>query len=308
MAAKPVITVNVFPGGFNWPIYVGQDKGFFENHGFTVEIQGTPDSVTQMTDFSQGKFDIAMTAVDNIVAYVEGQGQAPIGPQPGFFAFMGVDTGFLSLVASPGITSIQDLRAKTVSVDAMTTGYAFVLYDILRRNGLERDKDYQLVSAGGMVQRWNGLREGRHEATLLSAPYNLIARTAGFTELVRATDVIGPYQGNVAATRRSWAVHNPDKIVSYIRAFREAVSWLYKPANRIEAIDILCRHLPQMLPEIAIASYLELLHPAHGFFLTCELDQVGLECVLALRNRYALFAKRLVAPNQYYDPGYSAQG
>ena len=306
MTAKPIITVNVFPGGFNWPIYVGQDKGFFERHGIAVELQGTPDSVTQMTDFSRGKFDIAMTAVDNIVAYVEGQGQAPIGPQPEFFGFMGVDTGFLSLVAVPGITSIEDLRGKTVSVDALTTGYAFVLYEILRRNGLELDKgDYQLVSAGGMVQRWNGLREGRHHATLLSAPYNLIARNAGFSDLVRATDVIGPYQGNVAATRRSWAANNMGKIVSYVRAFRDSVTWLYEPLNRVEAIEILCRHLPQMPPEIAAASYPELLHPAHGFFKTCELDREGLKCALDLRNRYAPSTKSLGAPDRYYDAQYS---
>lgn len=302
-----VVTVNVFPGGFNWPIYVGQDKHLFERHGIAVEIQGTPDSVTQMTDFSLGKFDIAMTAVDNIVAYVEGQGQAPIGPQPEFFAFMGVDTGFLSLVASPAIKSIQDLRGRIVSVDAMTTGYAFVLYDILRRNGLERDKDYELVSAGGMTQRWNGLREGRHHATLLSAPYNLIASNAGFSQLVRATDVIGPYQGNVAATRRSWAASNAGKIVGYIRSFRESVAWLYEPSNRAEAIDILCRHLPQMPHEIASASYLELLHSAHGFFRACELDQAGLKCVLELRNRYAPSTKSLGAPGRYYDPQYSSQ-
>jgi ABC-type nitrate/sulfonate/bicarbonate transport system substrate-binding protein len=301
------VTVNVFPGGFNWPIYVGQAKGFFDKHGIAVEIQGTPDSVTQMTDFSLGKFDIAMTAVDNIVAYVEGQGQAPIGPQPEFFAFMGVDTGFLSLVASPGIETVQDLRGKVVSVDAMTTGYAFVLYEILRRNGLERNKDYELVSAGGMVQRWTGLREGRHHATLLSAPYNLIAANAGFSQLVRATDVIGPYQGNVAATRRSWAAGNADKIASYIRGFRQSVAWLYELTNRAEAIDILCRHLPQMAPDIAAASYGELLHPVHGFFRSCELDAAGLQCVLELRNRYASSTADLGPPGRYFDPQYSRQ-
>ena len=276
--------------------------GFFAKHDITVELQGTPDSVTQMTDFSLGKFDIAMTAVDNIVAYVEGQGQAPIGPQPEFFGFMGVDTGFLSLVASPGIKSIRDLRGKTVSVDALTTGYAFVLYEILRRNGLDLDRgDYELVSAGGMAQRWSGLREGRHQATLLSAPYNLIARNAGFSELVRATDVIGPYQGNVAAAQRSWAAKNPEKIIGYIRAFRESVAWLYEPSNRVEAIDILCHHLPQMTHEIAAASYLELLHPTHGFFKTCELDQAGLCNVLDLRNRYAPAGVPLTGPDRYYD-------
>jgi NMT1/THI5 like protein len=101
-----VVTVNVFPGGFNWGLYVGQDKGFFAEHGIRVEIQGTPNSVTQMTDFARGKFEIAMTAIDNIVAYVEGQGEAPIGPQPDFAAVMGSDSGFLSLVASPSISRL----------------------------------------------------------------------------------------------------------------------------------------------------------------------------------------------------------
>jgi ABC-type nitrate/sulfonate/bicarbonate transport system substrate-binding protein len=137
----PVVTVNVFPGGFNWGLYVGQDKGFFAEHGIAIEIQSTPNSVTQMTDFSQGKFDIAMTAVDNIVAYVEGQGEAPIGPQPDFMAVMGSDSGFLSLVASPSIASIEALAGKTISVDA-----------IMRRNGLDKDRgDYGIVRAGGMV-------------------------------------------------------------------------------------------------------------------------------------------------------------
>ena len=239
------LTVNVFPGGFNWPIYVGQDQGFFRAHGLSVALQGTPDSMTQMTDFAAGRFDIAMTAVDNIVAYVEGQGQAPIGPQPDFVAVMGVDTGFLSLVTAPEIRSVADLRGKTLSVDAMTTGYAFVLYEIMRRAGLDRDRDYAVVSAGGMAQRWQGLREGRHHATLLSAPYNLVAGDSGFNVLVRATDVIGPYQGNVAAVRRSWAAQNTDTVVGYIRAYRAAVAWLRVAANRDEAIEILLRHSPQ---------------------------------------------------------------
>src|SRR5258708_5106444 len=268
----PVVTVNVFPGGFNWGLYVGQDKGFFAEHGIAVQVQGTPNSLTQMSDFSQGKFDIAMTAVDNIVAYVEGQGEAPIGTQPDVLACMGSDSGFLSLVTSPAIKSISDLAGKTLSVDAMTTGYAFVLYEIMRRHGLDRDKgDYEIVRAGGMVQRWNALREGQHAATLLSAPYNIIAKNAGFRELIKATDVIGPYQGNVAAGRGRGAQANGAKVEAYIRAYRRSIAWLYEPHKRSEAIAILTSHLPQMPEEIAEASYRELLDPARGFFRNCEI-------------------------------------
>ena len=298
----PVVSVNVFPGGFNWGVYVGQDKGFFAEGGIAVEIQGTPNSVTQMTDFSLGKFDIAMTAVDNIVAYVEGQGEAPIGPQGDFTAVMGSDNSFLSLVAAPAISKIEDLKGKTVSVDAMTTGYAFVLYEILRRHGLDKDKgDYEIVRAGGMVQRWNALREGQHAATLLSAPYNIIAQNAGFTELVKATDVIGPYQGNVAAVRRPWAEQNRARVEAYIRAYRRSIAWLYEPANRVEAIAILRRHLPQMTQEMADASYGELLDPARGFFRNCEMDSAGFDCMLELRSRYGLPAKQLNESEKYCD-------
>jgi ABC-type nitrate/sulfonate/bicarbonate transport system substrate-binding protein len=302
-----VVTVNVFPGGFNWGVYVGQDKGFFAESGISVEVQGTPNSVTQMTDFSESKFDIAMTAVDNIVAYVEGQGEAPIGPQSDFMAVMGSDSGFLSLVASPSISKIEDLAGQTLSVDAMTTGYAFVLYEIMRRHGLnkgglDKDKgDYEIVRAGGMVQRWNALRDGQHAATLLSAPYNIIAQNAGFTELVKATDVIGPYQGNVAAVRRPWARDNRAKVEAYIRAYRRSIAWLYEPNNRTEAIAILMSHLPQMPPEIAEASYGELLDPARGFFKACEIDRVGLDCVLGLRSRYGLPQRLLDDPAKYFD-------
>jgi ABC-type nitrate/sulfonate/bicarbonate transport system substrate-binding protein len=304
----PVVTVNVFPGGFNWGVYVGQDKGFFVQHGITVEMHGTPNSVTQMTDFAQGKFDIAMTAVDNIVAYVEGQGEAPIGPQPDFMAVMGSDSGFLSLVTSPAIKSIAELAGKTLSVDAMTTGYAFVLYEIMRRNGLDKDRgDYEIVRAGGMVQRWNALREGRHAATLLSAPYNIVAKNEGFTEVVKATDIIGAYQGNVAAVRRPWATQNRSNVVAYINGYRRSIAWLYEPYNRIEAIDILRRHLPQMPPDIAEASHAELLDSARGFFRTGDIDRAGLASVLELRSRYGRPSRLLNDPAKYCDLSYGEE-
>jgi len=300
----PRVSVNVFPGGFNWGLYVARDKGLFAAHGIAVEILATPDSVTQMTELSQAKFDIAMTAVDNIVAYVEGQGQAPIGPQPGFFAFMGSDSGFLSLVTAAAYTRIADLKDKVVSVDAMTTGYAFVLYEILRRNGLEKERDYTLVSQGGMIQRWTALREGRCDATLLSAPYNLIATQSGFREQARAVEVIGPYQGNVGAARRSWARENSDKLVAFIRGYRAAIDWLYDPQNRGEALTILRRNLPQLPPEVAEASYGELLHPQRGFSRTGTIDSDALGCVLELRSRYARGGKRLSEAEKYCDLQY----
>ena len=296
------VMVNVFQGGFNWPCFVGQQKGFFERNGITVTLQPTPNSVAQITGLSEGKFDIAVTAFDNIVAYVEGQGEAPIGAQPEFFAFMGSDNGFLSLVAAPDVKKFADLKGKTLSVDARTTGYAFVLFDILRRNGLA-EGDYKIEKVGGTTMRWDALREGKQSGTLLSAPFNLLASEQHFNELARAIKVIGPYQGNVAATRRSWAMNNRTKVIAFIRGYAQAIDWLYDKANREEAIAILVDNV-KISPELAERTYDELLDPKDGFFRKARVSQEGLRTVLSLRSRYADAKKILIDPLKYYDPSY----
>src|SRR2546422_3011109 len=65
----PPKTVNliVFPGGFNWPVWVAQEKGLFAKNGIEVRVTPTVSSVFQLTNLIDGKFDIAMTAIDNLI-------------------------------------------------------------------------------------------------------------------------------------------------------------------------------------------------------------------------------------------------
>jgi len=297
------VTVNVFPGGFNWPSYVAQDNGLFAHQGIHVTLQDTPGSVAQMTGLSQGRFDIAMTAIDNVVAYVEGEGEAPIGPQPDFVAVMGSDSSFLSLVTTADIKSYADLRGKTLSVDARTTGYAFVLFDMLARKGLTQ-RDYSVEPAGGMLQRWTALEQHQQSGTLLTTPFNILARDAGYNQIATATDVTGPYQGIVAATRRTWARDHRTQLIAFIRAYAQAVDWLYDPKNHDAAIGILTKHVPNISPALAEETYAELLDPHSGFFRKGKMNIAGIRTVLALRTRYAVPHKVLNDPMKYYDPAF----
>ncbi|MCL2429685.1 MAG: ABC transporter substrate-binding protein, partial [Alphaproteobacteria bacterium] len=229
-----------------------------------------------------------------------------IGPQPDFFAFMGSDSGFLNLVAAPGIERVGDFTGRTLAVDALTTGYAFVLYEILRRNGLDRGA-YRVRRVGGMIERFNSLLGRNEDGTLLSAPYNLLARRHGFVDLVKATAVLGAYQGNVAAARRSWARRHEAQIVAFIRGYRGAISWLYQPANEAEAVAILRRNQPQLSSDIAQASHVALLDPADGFSRGGAIDLDGLACVLDLRRRHGASEKSPGDPLKYCDRDYFQQ-
>ena len=299
---KPVNLI-VFPGGFNWPIYVAQEKGLFAKHGIAPKITPTPSSVFQLTGLIEGKFDIAMTAIDNLIAYREGQGEAKVlGPD--LIAFMGGDNGFLRLVAVPEVKSVAELRGKTVSVDARTTGYAFVLFEMLARGGLTIDKDYTVERAGGVLQRFQALMEKKHAATLLLSPFEVQAESRGFRRLGNASDTLGAYQGLVGGARKAWADANRDTVVGYIRAFSEAVDWLYDAGNRPEAVAILRKNLPQMSEDQAQAAYGVLLHPKDGFQRKAQIDMNGVRTVLQIRSKYAEPRKTLTDPARYYDDSF----
>jgi len=303
--APQLKTVNliVFPGGFNWPIWVAKEKGFFERNGIDVKITPTPSSVFQLTNLIDGKFDIAMTAIDNLIAYREGQGEVP-KEGPDLFAFMGGDNGFLRLVTVPEVANYRQLRGKTLSVDAMTTGYAFVLFEILARNKMVMNKDYKVVTAGGVLQRFQALLEKKHAGTLLLSPFEVQAEEKGFHRLANATDVLGRYQGLVGGARKEWAEKNSDAVVGYIRGFSDAVDWLYDPANREEAITIFLKNLPNATPQGALVAYGILLNPVEGFQKKAKIDLEGVRTVLALRSKYAKPHKTLKDPSAYYDPSF----
>ena len=301
----PPKTVNliVFPGGFNWPVWVAQEKGLFAKNGIDVKVTPTPSSVFQLTGLIEGKFDIAMTAIDNLIAYREGQGEAKVDG-PDLIAFMGGDNGFLRLVAVPEIKNFNELKNKTLSVDARTTGYAFVLFEMLEQRGLVLDRDYNVERAGGVLQRFQALMEKKHAATLLLSPFEIQAEAKGFNRLGNATDVLGAYQGLVGGARKSWADANREAVVGYIRAFSEAVDWLYDPRNKEEAIAIFRKNLPNMNGQGAQAAYGVLLSPTDGFQKKAQIDLQGVRTVLAIRSKYAEPRKALSDPDKYYDASF----
>src|SRR5260370_24661362 len=162
---------------------------------------------------------------------------------PDFFAFMGVSQGTVRLVVSPDVKGYDDLRGKTLAVDAIATGYSLVLRKMLQLGGLN-EGDYRLESVGATAIRAQALMEHNFAGTLLTTPLEIAPESLGYRRLANAVDVLGPYQTIVGMARRSWAKNNRDALVRFIRASNEAIDWLFDPKNRSEAVQIYRRHLP----------------------------------------------------------------
>ena len=295
------LNVIAFPGASNWPLWAGQQKGFFAEQGLEISLSITPNSVHMARELYSGGAHVALTSMDNVVAYGRGKGEVPLGEPADFFAFMGVDDGLLSLMVQPEHDAVSCLRGQALAVDALTTGYALVLKEILARHGL-LESDVRYVSVGTGAERLAALREGRCAATLLNAPLCLAAESVGKIRLVRASAVLEAYQGVVAAARRKWASENKPVILAFMRGYDASLRWLCDPANADEARSLLVERLPS-LRSVADDAY-RVLITEHGLDRTLRLRPQAVDAVIRLRERHASRGNKPGVAEDYIEDDY----
>jgi ABC-type nitrate/sulfonate/bicarbonate transport system substrate-binding protein len=297
------LRVIAFPGGGNgWPIWVAQRQGFFAREGLEVELTPTPGSVYQMTHLIARDFDIAHTAMDNVVAYTEGVGEVALeGPNP-LVAIMGGDNGFLHVLARPQYKSYADLRGKRLGVDALGTGFAFVLRKMLDLNGLHPG-DYELLAVGAGQKRFQALVNGEIDGTISSTPFDIQGEAAGLQVFPAAIGSLRHYQGYVAAVTMLWASGNAGAAGAYIRAYRNALAWLYDPAQRSDAIALFADGA-KMAQGVAEKVYAIMVNAQGGYEPSAALDLAGVQNVIDLRKRYGTTQTTLGSPAKYVDLSY----
>lgn len=301
-APKPLPTVNVitFGGGYALPLWAAERQGFFRKHGIAVKVTYTPNSVYMMKHLIEGRYDVAVSAIDNLIAYQEGQGEAEVTVKPDLVAYMGFDQSFQSLMAAPEITSVAGLRGKSLAVDALTTGFAFILREMVSRAGMT-DADVKYVRTGGGPTRMRELVAGKYAAGLLATPLDLIAEEHGMRRLGTARELLGRYQGRAAYSQRDWVRKNEATVIAFMRGYRESMQWLYDPNNREIAAALLVANDASMTPALARKALDVLLDEKDGFFRDVALDVEGVKTVLALRNKFLPPKDPLTDPMKYLD-------
>lgn len=292
-----------FPGAPNLPIFAALEFELFAAAGVDVRLETTPSSIYQIENLTRGAFHIAGTAFDNVVAYQEGQGAVRLDAPTDLFAFMGATRIELSLVVAPDIETYEDLRGRSIALDALATGFAFVLYDMLEKAGISMD-DCELAPVGATPKRWESVKSGAHAGTLTIEPFTSIAVASGFRVLQTSLQTVPSYQGGVFATSRAWAAENSEPLCGFIRGYLAGLEWTLTLGNYAAAKDLLLANMPAIKPGVADAVMAKLLNPATGLTPGAELDAAGIATVLGLRSRYARPPKELADPAPYLDPSF----
>lgn len=307
-APTPVaLRVGVFSRSL--PMLAAQSKGFYARENLTVSYLQVQSSTQQFTFLRDGQYDIINTAADNVVNYRLNDSN-PIGARLDVQSFTGTDYGTgLSLVSKPEFATFESLRGKRLGVDAPDSGFAYVLYKMMRQHGLERGRDYEVVVIGGSAARYTALLAGTIDATLESGGFEVRLTNAGYALLEYVTEVADPYMSGVSAARQSWMEQNRDVVVRFVRASYAATQWSLDPANREEAIGLLMTQ-PNTSRALAEQLYDEQLNQETGLIADLNIDRLGLYNVLKLREEFGGFdavpnLRRLTTPSSgLYDLSY----
>jgi len=238
------------PGLSAWPIHLAAKEGLFAREDLDVEIIVMRTNVGILA-LTTGSVDYTTAGGSALRAAVNG---APLK--------MVANTNNkadLWIMGQKDLRRIEDLRGKIVGVGGNQGTQFYMVYDVLKHYGLE--KDVQIVSTGDVANGFLTLQQGGLSAVALTPPYSVMAKRMGFRELARAANILGawPTTGLVAA--REKLERNPDNVRSAVRAILRAVQ--FAVGRRAEMVRFISRQY-KLEPGIAEEAYdaaMETLNP-----------------------------------------------
>ena len=279
-------------------IIAAENKGFLKQDNLRVEINTVTDSPTLLRNLISGRYDLILNNADNVIAWAEGQGEDP--QKNDFIIFLGGSQGVdQKLVVAPGINDYNDLKGKIFAVDAPTTGYAIVGVYIMKKHGLEWNRDYTFKSFGNTTARANAMTRGEAAGAMMSMPDDEIQKR-GFKVLAQAQDYVKHYARGLGATRRQWANANELLVVRFNRAMIRATDWLQDPKNKDEAVQILLGETKNNKAR-AESMYRQALSPTMGLTPRSRIDMEGIRTVIELREIAGLMKPPVPKPDKYID-------
>jgi NitT/TauT family transport system substrate-binding protein len=161
------------------------------------------------------------------------------------------------LIAQPDIKSVAQLRGKNIGVMSPEGSLAVVAREMLRKNGLDPQKDVNLVTMGGDDVRYPALQTKSIQATLFNTALSIKAQKDGFSKLGNASDYANLIEGGLA-TSQDMIKQNPERILRFVRGALKGLN--YYVAKREPAIKYMMDTMRMKDRELVSAIY-DLLTP-----------------------------------------------
>lgn len=198
------------------PFTIAEDKGFFKSEGLNVVIVVMQNQVV-VNGVATGNVDYGGTFSNFVGAALAGL--------PVRIVMSAMDGSDHYLVTSPTAKRVEDLKGKIFGISSFGGTPHSEAIVILRKYGLNPEKDVTFLQVGGSASRYTALESGAIQAAMLVPPFNVFARKRGFNQLLGFNDVMNiPLGGLTVHTQR--IKEKPGEIVKMIKAVLRATDYI----------------------------------------------------------------------------------
>jgi len=220
---KIILGLTTRVGSTSLPFVIAEERGFFKAEGLNVLVVVMQNQivvngvVTKNVDYG-GTFS-------NFVG-------AALAGLPVRIVMTAMDGSDHVLVTAPGIKRVEDLKGTTIGISSFGGTPHSEIVMIMRKYGLNPDKDVTFLQIGGSSSRYTALESGSVQAAMLVPPFNKMARLRGFNELLSFNDVMQiPLGGLALHTDR--IKERPDEIVKMIKAVLKSIQFIRSRKSEI---------------------------------------------------------------------------
>jgi NitT/TauT family transport system substrate-binding protein len=203
-------------GSTSLPYVVAEEKGFFKAEGLNALVVIMQNQVVVNGVLSR-HVDYGGTFSNFVGAAMSG---APVK-----IVMSVMDGADHFLVTSPNIKRIEDLKGKTFGISSFGGTPHSEAIAILRKYGLNPEKDVTFLQIGGSSARYFALESGSIHAAMLVPPFNHQAKKRGFNELLGFNDIMSMPVGGLAVHTQKMK-EKPDEIVKMIRALIKSLEYI----------------------------------------------------------------------------------
>jgi NitT/TauT family transport system substrate-binding protein len=236
------ITVGTLPAGDYAPLFIADAEGYFEEEGLDVTIETIAGGAVGVTQLVSGDLHFSSATWANVLAAVSQGLELQVVREGTDSSKAGINGILVS--EDSGITSVEDLRGETVSVNTLQSATEVQLRDCFSSEGLEPG-DYDLVEVP-FPEVGAALTQGRIAGGFVPEPFITIGAEEGLVSILD-TAVCNEDQANRST---QFAEENPEVVAAFVRAMDKATELALDDPQSV--VDILPT-ITTLTPELAAA-------------------------------------------------------
>jgi len=201
------------------PIWVAQDAGLFTKHGVNVDLKYLA-ATTAVQGMLGGGEEIGLVGNQGIDAKLEGADLIYVASGLPVFVFQ--------IYGRPETKTLADLKGKVVAVTQPAASTDYAMRIVLKRNGLEPDKDVRILYAQDINGVLTSVSAGNAAAGIMSAPTSIRAKAAGLRAIVDVTALKVPFLFTAMLSSAKVIREKNEAVTRFLRGYIESLAVIRK--------------------------------------------------------------------------------